>query len=250
MSGALELSLLSQYCIERRVHCITLNYDDIFDEALWAHKRYTEVHEEDPFYWHPDGGYGFFCRPSSTTVQDGVSFLGARTMDTTSMVLLKLHGSINWRIRRGYSRPLVVDAIVHHQDWLTDADDPNPAILDHLDAEPFVIPPILTKGSSIHQPILRLLWARAFSALANAQRVVFLGYSMPHTDIATQYLFREAIPATAAIEVVNLTQGPSSDDEMMANYKRLFPTIGNDAFSFDGVVGWTRRSLVGALLCA
>ena len=36
-------------------------------------------------------------------------------MDRTAMFLLKLHGSVNWRLKRGYSAPYAIDAVLHHK---------------------------------------------------------------------------------------------------------------------------------------
>ncbi len=79
-----ELSSFANLCIDNNITCITFNYDDIIDEALWSVKRAISI-TSDP-YWHPDGGYGFFCRPSLLSIQE---VLGV-TMDITSMLLLKL----------------------------------------------------------------------------------------------------------------------------------------------------------------
>ena len=101
-------------------------------------------------------------------------------MDTTSMELLKLHGSLNWRVRRGHLAPYTMDAIVHHEAWLPVEEQPgqpgNAAIEDHLEPEPFIVPPVLAKTDLGEQPTLRLVWHKAFNALRSAQKVVFVGY--------------------------------------------------------------------------
>lgn len=62
-----ELKAFARYCVENRINCITFNYDDTLDKALWE-----EIGADDqPIspYWNPDGGYGFFCKPSICAIE-------------------------------------------------------------------------------------------------------------------------------------------------------------------------------------
>ncbi len=102
-----HLKALARTCVEKGIDCITFNYDDVLDSALWNVTRRREpVLGEEALYWHPDGGYGFFCRPAVELIQRPDS-----TMDATSMLLLKLHGSVNWRVTRGHRTPYVKQAV-------------------------------------------------------------------------------------------------------------------------------------------
>ncbi|MGB2694852.1 MAG: hypothetical protein WBD55_06640, partial [Dehalococcoidia bacterium] len=119
----------AKYCLSHRITCVTFNYDDLLDQALWEVHRQTTVSEGT--YWHPDGGYGFFCRPSESCIRDSDVF-----MDRPPMLLLKLHGSINWRPKLGYRQPYGVDAIVHEEEWLPLEDESSERLVisQHLDA--------------------------------------------------------------------------------------------------------------------
>ena len=124
------------------------------------------------------------------------------------MHLLKLHGSMNWRLKLGCPSPVMADWIVHHEHWALEGDtldegaperlnvndpytqlDTQQAEL-YLEAEPFLVPPVLTKSGLVEQPILRLVWSLAHRELMKADRVTFIGYSLPTTDIAAGTLFR------------------------------------------------------------
>jgi hypothetical protein len=108
-----ELQSLARYCIDKRINCLTFNYDDFFDQSLWDVHKPTFIGPPHKPYWHPDGGYGFFCRPSTDCIMESHSY-----MDQTAMLLLKLHGSVNWRPKRGAATPYGIDSIVHHETWL------------------------------------------------------------------------------------------------------------------------------------
>ena len=96
-----------------------------------------------------------------------------------SMLLLKLHGSMNWRIPLGYPKPYVIEAVRHHEPWFEHYGRWHEKI-DVQTLEPFlekdamIIPPILTKVELGEQPVLRLTWTNAIDALEESTRVVFL----------------------------------------------------------------------------
>jgi hypothetical protein len=63
----------------------------------------------------------------------------------------------------------------------------------HLEQQPLIVPPVLSKGSPFREPILRLVWGHAYRALRAAGKVVFVGYSLPQTDLATVFLLRQSL---------------------------------------------------------
>jgi hypothetical protein len=174
-----ELWLYAGGCVRDKATCITFNYDDLLDEALSS------------FGWLPGWGYGFPCQTSDHCVNVALR----EVLVLAPMELLKLHGSVNWRIPLGYPKPYAVDAIRHHESWST-IDGPK-VLLDVI--EPFlepdllIVPPVLTKAELAEQPVLRLVWKLALKSLKAAKRAVFIGYSMPLTDVAAGFLFREGL---------------------------------------------------------
>ena len=171
------LNNVARLCTERSVNCITFNYDDVLDQAL-AETRFPGSDG-----WHAKRGYGFYCRDSRGTT--GIHWdqnIGERT----PMLLLKLHGSINWRPMKGYSEPYVLDAITHHEDWPSDNSLGKEDLLlveRHLESQPLIAPPVLSKASLVRQPVLRVVWSLAYEKLAKARSVTFVGYSFPTTDM-------------------------------------------------------------------
>lgn len=239
-----ELQGIAKHCVSNSITCITFNYDDVFDEALWkVAGRMTPTSEP---YWNPDGGYGFFCRPSLCAVEDTSVQMDIKP----AMLLLKLHGSINWYPRRGCLQPYSVDAIMHHEVWY-DAkhyEGIQEAISMHIEPEPFLVPPVLIKSAIVEQPILRLLWNLAYKELLSAQKVTFIGYSCPLTDIAVRTLFEESLqlPPKDNIFVVNLASSRLEQRKIINRYRDLFSYIPEKQFNFGGALEWA-RTLVGSL---
>jgi hypothetical protein len=169
------------------------------------------------------------------------------------MVLHKLHGSVNWRVPRGAKKPVRANDIWHHEDWFEflfpgsiDLASLNPL----LEEEPVLIPPVLTKEGLVKEPVLQVVWSSARSVLLDAKRVVFIGYSLPRTDIAAGFLFREGLrhlQDPTAITVVNLADNEEQQKmklgELLPAYKDVFPSITAAQFDFSGAEKWLRNNL-------
>ena len=221
-----ELSRFAKYCKANECSCITFNYDDFLDEAL----ALTDS-------WNPYWGYGFFC-PSSRDTIASYELLERHS----ALRLLKLHGSINWRPKLGYASPVAIDTITHHHEW-TGASLSYPQVAGHLEPEPVMVPPVLSKSSLVEQPALRLVWSQAFAALETARKVTFIGYSFPTTDMAARTLFTESLKdlPRADINVVNLCLKESEANTTREQYRSVLGDIPDDQFYFNGALEWIRH---------
>ena len=220
-----ELDLFANYCKTKGCCCITFNYDDFLDEALAGTGS-----------WSPNWGYGFFCQSS----QDVVASSRSKIADSV-LRLLKLHGSMNWRAKLGYANPVAIDSITHHHDW-SNVSPGNLQISNHLEPEPVIVPPVLSKSSLVEQPVLRLVWSQAFTSLAKAHEVTFIGYSLPPTDIAARTLFSEALKDLPRkdINVINLSHDHSEAVATRERYRSVLGNIPDKQFHFDGALKWIR----------
>ena len=216
-----QLDRFAKFCADNGCHCITFNYDDFLDEAL-----------ERTGDWNPYRGYGFSCQSSG----DGIFRLTLGKTDSR-ILLLKLHGSINWRAKLGYANPVALDSITHHHGWSgRDLDS------HHLEPEPVIVPPVLSKSSLVEQPVLRLVWSRAFTELAAAHQVTFIGYSFPTTDIAVRTLLAEAMEDLPRenITIVNLANDERAADATREAYRAALGPIPDEQFYFGGALEWIR----------
>jgi hypothetical protein len=105
---------------------------------------------------------------------------------------------------------------------------------------------VLTKSDLVAQPILRLIWSLALTTLRQAKRLVFIGYSMPLTDIAASFLFREGtqhLDQASAIRVVTIDEGKAKLNRLVGAYKQVFPQITREQFDLSGAVQWVRDNL-------
>ena len=216
-----------QHCAANGGTCITLNYDDCLDEAF----------SKSPI-WNPEWGYGFYCPSAEASVS---AITGDRLI--ARMLLLKLHGSLNWRARLGYTAPYALGAITHHEEWSDVRSDLRPHIERHLEPEPVIVPPVLTKSGLVEQPVLRLVWSRAYERLVAANRVTFIGYSFPTTDTAARVLFSEALRDLPRpdIRVVGLEEADVGKSALKARYRNALGDIPDDSFFLDGARRWVEQ---------
>ena len=238
-----KLKAFARFVRKNRASIVTFNYDDVLDEALWRDAD-TPIENQPPdlYTWHPDGGYGFYCRHSSVCVADSPMF-----MNETHTLLLKLHGSINWRSRLGEGITRGPAGILHHEDWYkrrVEYRQPNYSRIEsYLERDPFIVPPVLVKAELNTHPVLNIVWTLAHERLFAANTVVFIGYSLPETDLASRTLFRETVRPQLGcdVRVVDF----ANDDENMVRvrraYKSLFPTLSDSSFDFGGVSNWIDR---------
>ena len=220
-----DLNRFAKFCESNHCNCITFNYDDFLDEALEGTDR-----------WNPYWGYGFFCPSSRDTIARGEELV-----PDSAFLLLKLHGSINWRPKLGYASPVAIDSITHHHEW-SGVGYVDPQVGGHLEPEPVMVPPVLSKSGLVEQPVLRLVWSHAFARLETAHEVTFIGYSFPTTDMAARTLFSEALKDLPRedISVVNLSRDDSEAESTRERYRSVFGDIPDGQFRFDGAVEWIR----------
>lgn len=139
--------------------------------------------------------------------------------EESDLLLLKLHGSINWSIctdpvaNDGTAIPL--DKVDLYRDY--DA-------LSKGRSEPLLIPPTWRK---VAFGAMSEVWGRAVDALATATRIVIVGYSMPVIDQHFKYLLAAGLQRNISLRniiVVNraLGTGHRDDEALRARIFEVF----------------------------
>lgn len=106
-------------------------------------------------------GWGYRTFQSSRVSKSGLE---------TQLEILKLHGSLNFPMSKNKS------------------EDPYPIV--ELADRPLIVPPVFNKQTD---KLLSPVWKRAMEVLRSAKRIVFVGYSMPKTDMYMQYFLKAAL---------------------------------------------------------
>jgi len=147
---------------------LTFNYDTVIEEAFAKEAL-----------WTPRDGYGGSQRVYGVTHAWAKNWLKDRSLTrnkTSDVVLLKLHGSVNWKVDdngfvRLKQRPYVVRRGSEERIGILP-----PGWNKQIDKNPY-----------------KVFWREARSRLENAQSLVIIGYSLPETDLLARALFSEVV---------------------------------------------------------
>ena len=165
---------------------ITLNYDIVCDQVFWI--------QDIPFtYDYP--------------VVD---------QDDSKYKLLKLHGSINWRVcsnqkckyidpsryfpRSPYTDLYTLDIAKRIYD--------NPCEKCKKPLIPFIVPPTWNKIA--YSKGLKSIWKSASKEIEQATRIIIIGYSLPETDSYFKYLLAISLSKNESLQeiiLINPAQG-------------------------------------------
>lgn len=187
-------------------HCqsqvLTFNYDILIETAVAGLKLVD-----------PEGG---LVRPdhvfrSFPPEVPEMGRFGEETRATFS--LTKLHGSTNWFGHDAGADVYSVvraDALVPNWGAEVNALRAAPmALIERL--RPMILPPVADKSLMYGNASVSLLWRRAASAVAQAERIVLFGYSLPPTDTSTMAMLSESIRPETVMTVVDARPGPVTD---------------------------------------
>jgi hypothetical protein len=147
-----------------------------------------------------------------------------------TMRLLKLHGSLGW----WWVPNDVSGATLAREEILSTFGNPVRMTDEHLRSlpgrEPFIVPPLATKSPYYRNPLTRQLWRDAFEAMRTADRISFIGYSLPRTDLVMAGMVDSSLRGREVdIDVVDLDPsavvdrlftlgGPARDSERLVRF--------------------------------
>ncbi|RHX84757.1 hypothetical protein [Leptospira stimsonii] len=226
------LGKLKKYILSNKSGVVTTNYDLIMDNLLL-----------NSGYWFPGTGYGPIMDPVPHITRNIESqFKSSNYYCESEIKLLKLHGSLNWAVP------------VHQAPWKTNECYLNPPNtrenLMWLDATqssfyneslglnwpytPFIIPPVF--GKKLDSNIIHDIWYRATSRMKVSNKLYFIGYSFPESDLLFERMLREGsgkgfLNQDKEVHIVN----KYIDDRMKIRVKNIFYNVNVDYHEVDAM---------------
>ena len=118
---------------------------------------------------------------------------GLRKANYSGPILLKPHGSLNWlegelgkaikrEKRSRIFRSSNDESVYAFQRFRA------PVSRSSKTYTPLIVPPVYLKN--FERPMFQRLWRKCTEVLSTSEKVVFLGYSMPATDLHAQFIMR------------------------------------------------------------
>jgi len=183
---------------------VTFNYDSIIDDQML--KRRLAI------------GQIFFDKLSNRRTDKVRRAKGERF---EYPLILKLHGSVSWRVSRDYFDKIINGLIIKDEAipiWYDNSGPPKP--ID--DVSPLIIPPIPNKPIT-QSSIFCFLWQRAYEYLLEAENIVIIGYSCPETDTMAMSMFNQFRgEKLRKITIVD------PDASILSKYQRIISPSGNN----------------------
>ena len=204
---------LVQLWHERHAKIITLNYDTLIERAAGRLKIADGLIPLFPELIYPP----YFSNIQSRSPTGGRRLV--KPQDTFSY--LKLHGSTNWYYSGRddfYGETIFYTDVPPLGEGLAEMDDY--LRLLSRDKEALVIPPVTEKTTYFNNETVRRLWRDAGSALAQATRVLILGYSLPVSDLGMRFFLtaNQPSPSTPTF-IVDINK------ELPTHYESLLPDL-------------------------
>lgn len=217
----------AQHLIKENSTVISFNYDLLLDALLY-----------DTGQWFGWNGYGADIPPADTAFPLAYRRIIQPPSNPMALTvtLLKMHGSINWGIPTLHGE---YDNTIY-QDWNgyyprgcpgitgtgpmpigeSSIATRNPRLT--IRCTPFIVPPLLDKVPLLKHRTLRTIWNIARETIAEADELVFIGYSWPATDFMTEFLFRQARKSRSQqVTVV----APDATQNLLPRYTDVFGPI-------------------------
>jgi hypothetical protein len=182
----------------RRTAFISLNYDILIDNALTD--LYPKYHLDYAAEFANFAGDGDWHAP----------------VKLKSVLLLKLHGSLNWLLCPACSKL-----------WLTPKEKSVSTLIDwpikchtcKTELVPIIIPPTFFKTMSDFP--FQQIWRTAENVLKEVRRLIFCGYSFPDADLNVKYMLKRAeLARKHPLEVFVVNKIASKEEK--AHYEQFF----------------------------
>jgi hypothetical protein len=190
---------------------VSFNYDCVIDRSL------RDIGKRK---WDPRVGYGV---PAGGASDSWMDHSGTGRFVQEGHRLLKLHGSLNWRLGGQQQLNLVEDPYARRE--------PEETLC--------IIPPLWQKSFDVAP--FHDLWMSSRRLLTTRRAVLFIGYSLPPTDVYTQAMLRIDVPELDFLLIAN------PDPEARARLKRVLQSALRPSTR---VVELERMSDVGTILGA
>lgn len=129
--------------------------------------------------------------------------------------LLKLHGSLNWKLCANQTCNFVetLDEKETAANWFLGKSELKCSRCGQTDkTRILMIPPVLTKLSG-EDSLMTAVWKRAFEVLVQAERIFIIGYSFPETDLQSRVLMGRGLSSAKRLKHIYVITRPKFGSE-------------------------------------
>lgn len=197
------------YLHNNKIPIVTFNYDTIIERILLLLSDLKIIKEKINLYNIYKGP--IFDLGNRYNFTWGIE-------DQSTLQLLKIHGSINWRIHTesniGNAYFFNIYNVENNYSSIKRIDR-----YASTDLESLLIPPVYNKESYFNYGIITSLWNDFRNYLKKAKEIYFLGYSLPKSDSYIRNFYKFYTKSSAKIIIVNTD---SNKEKIISNYAEVF----------------------------
>ena len=139
--------------------------------------------------------------------------------NNSKIILIKLHGSIDWNynLEEKSENIILDDDLTQKTVWERKNNDKK------LYLSPILIFPNYTKSKQLDQfgSLMYRLWDNALELLSNAEKIIFIGYSLPITDFDATILLQHSLLKNSNSNLEIVVVDPFLNNELKNRYKYL-----------------------------
>lgn len=189
---------------------VTFNYDPLVESA---------INEAGLIHFHSRGANRVLADTQvfpAPPAPPAVYYLDNDSPNSSSLQLLKLHGSLNWYWSSGDRLGTTLSRTRERRTFAGRRVVPEPEdftgtkMLDR-----FLVPPVSTKSAYYSPYLTNALWRSAHDHISRAKSLTIIGYSLPKTDqVGTELL--ATVPREAQVRLIDFTPGNQDDDASLA----------------------------------
>ncbi|GKW36721.1 MULTISPECIES: hypothetical protein [Pectobacterium] len=198
------------------VSVISTNWDILLDNSIYNYIQQN---------YSRNAVVDYCCYISSLekmddTVKPGLEMLG---IGGFNVKLLKIHGSLNWlqcsrcmRLYVGFNEKagILRGRTCRHCDKNHDGELNKNKLISNL-----IMPTFL---KDLSNPQYKIIWQNAGIELSEADRLIFIGYSLPSADFEMRQLLSRMIKRNVEIEIVTYEENPTEESKIKGHWEAFF----------------------------
>ncbi len=209
------LNSLLRFWHNNRCTIITLNYDTLIERAAREFRPDPTKADTPCAPWH------LYPRFLTNAASRNSGIWNSTPIET--LRILKLHGSTNWFYsgrESSQGETIFFTCPTGPARFWSRAGqaEENQDRASVGDKYPFIVPPIFDKTPLMTHETIQSVWAEAAQALAKANRLFIVGYSLPKSDRAMRYFLQSNLNRSADVEIV------SRSTNLVSHYEEALPT--------------------------
>lgn len=214
--GKCSKRLGGNYRLNDPVSVISTNWDILLDNSIYNHIQQN----------FPQRAVVDYCcyisslEEKDETVKPGLEVLGAGGFNVK---LLKIHGSLNWlqcsrcmRLYVGFNekKGALRGLTCRHCDNNYTAKSNENRLISNL-----IMPTFL---KDLSNPQYKIIWQNAGIELSEADKIIFIGYSLPSADFEMRQLLSRMTKRNVKIEVVTYEEDKRKEEDIKKYWQAFF----------------------------